>query len=55
MNFTTAINGHSIIIDLRIKQPEAMILGPGPKILMLVSLAGCTGVDVVSHPEKNES
>ncbi len=47
MNFTTLINGHSITIDLD-KAAGGNDTGPGPKILMLVSLAGCTGVDVVS-------
>ena len=47
MNFTTLINGHSIIIDLD-KAAGGNDTGPGPKMLMLVSLAGCTGVDVVS-------
>ena len=47
MNFTTLIDGHSITIDLD-KAAGELMPGPGPKILMLVSLAGCTGVDVVS-------
>jgi putative redox protein len=47
MNFTTLIDGHSITIDLG-KAAGGGDAGPGPKILMLVSLAGCTGVDVVS-------
>jgi putative redox protein len=47
MNFTTLIDGHSITIDLD-KAAGGDNAGPGPKILMLVSLAGCTGVDVVS-------
>jgi putative redox protein len=47
MNFTTLINGHSITIDLD-KAAGGNDAGPGPKILMLISLAGCTGVDVVS-------
>ena len=47
MNFTTLIDGHTIIIDLD-KASGGNDGGPGPKILMLVSLAGCTGLDVVS-------
>jgi putative redox protein len=47
MNFTTLINGHSIIVDLA-KTGGGNDEGTSPKILMLVSLAGCTGVDVVS-------
>lgn len=47
MNFTTQVKGHTILIDL---DPEngGTNLGSSPKILMLVSLAGCTGVDVVA-------
>jgi putative redox protein len=46
MNFTTLIDGHSITVDLS-KAAGGDDAGPGPKILMLVSLAGCTGLDVV--------
>src|SRR3954463_15691753 len=51
MNFTTVINGHSITIDLG-EASGGNNEGPGPKILMLVSLAGCTGLDVVSLLKK---
>jgi len=51
MNFTTLIEGHSVTIDLD-KAAGGTDAGPGPKILMLVSLAGCTGVDVVSLLKK---
>jgi putative redox protein len=51
MNFTTLINGHSITIDLE-KEAGGDDAGPGPKILMLVSLAGCTGLDIVSLLKK---
>lgn len=47
MSFSTQINGHKLTIDLD-KAGGGNDLGPGPKILMLVSLAGCTGLDVVS-------
>ena len=47
MSFKTGINGHDIIIDLD-KAAGGNDLGTSPKILMLVSLAGCTGLDVVS-------
>ena len=46
MDFSTAIKGHEVIIDLA-KTAGGNDLGTSPKILMLVSLAGCTGVDVV--------
>jgi putative redox protein len=47
MSFKTGINGHDVIIDLD-KAGGGNDLGTSPKILMLVSLAGCTGLDVVS-------
>jgi putative redox protein len=47
MNFTTLINGHNVVVDLD-KTAGGNDEGTSPKILMLVSLAGCTGVDVVS-------
>ena len=46
MSFKTGIKGHDVIIDLN-KDGGGNDLGTSPKILMLVSLAGCTGVDVV--------
>ena len=46
MAFTTELNGHNITIDLD-KSDDGNNTGPRPKALMLVSLAGCTGVDVV--------
>jgi putative redox protein len=51
MNFTTVVDGHSITIDLD-KAAGGNDEGAGPKILMLISLAGCTGVDVVSLLKK---
>jgi len=51
MSFNSIIEGHSIKIDA-----DAAFggedLGPTPKPLMLVSLAGCTGMDVVSLLKK---
>ncbi len=46
MAFTTELNGHNITIDLD-STDDGNDTGPRPKALMLVSLAGCTGVDVV--------
>ncbi len=46
MAFTTELNSHSLTIDLGPKD-GGNNTGPQPKGLMLVSLAGCTGVDVV--------
>ena len=51
MAFETNLNGHKLIIDA----PHAVggnDLGPTPKPLMLVALAGCTGIDVVSILKK---
>ena len=46
MAFATQVNDHNITIDLK-EASGGNNLGTSPKILMLVSLAGCTGVDVV--------
>ena len=46
MAFSTELNGHNITIDLE-PADGGNKTGPRPKSLMLVSLAGCTGVDVV--------
>ncbi len=46
MNFTADINGHKIEIDTD-ESRGGKNLGTRPKALMLVSLAGCTGLDVV--------
>ena len=51
MAFEADLNGHKLIIDA----PHAAggnDLGPTPKPLMLVALAGCTGIDVVSILKK---
>ncbi|MDK2978954.1 MAG: putative redox protein [Bacteroidales bacterium] len=51
MAFETELNGHKIVIDA----DEAVggnDLGPRPKPLMLLALAGCTGMDVVSILKK---
>jgi putative redox protein len=51
MAFGTDLDGHQIIIDAA---PEfgGADRGPRPKPLMLVALAGCTGIDVVSILQK---
>lgn len=51
MKFSTTINGHQIIIDADI-EVGGINAGPRPKPLMLSSLAGCTGMDVVSLLKK---
>ncbi|MFB6320020.1 OsmC family protein [Saccharicrinis sp. FJH54] len=51
MSFTTDLDGHKLTLDA---SPEVggQDKGPRPKKLMLVSLAGCTGMDVVSILKK---
>ncbi|MCP3890033.1 MAG: OsmC family protein [Desulfobulbaceae bacterium] len=51
MAFSSQINGHAIAIDA----PEEFGgsgSAPNPKPLMLMALAGCTGIDVVSILKK---
>jgi putative redox protein len=49
--FEAAIDGHKIIVDAK---PEVggSDKGPRPKPLMMVALAGCTGIDVASLLKK---
>ncbi len=47
MAFETELNGHKLTIDTD-ETSGGMDSGPRPKALMLVALAGCTGMDVVS-------
>ena len=47
MSFEATVNGHSIILDAT-EKVGGKDKGPRPKPLTLVSLAGCTGMDVVS-------
>jgi len=51
MKFETELDGHKLTIDAA---PESggTNKGPRPKPLMLVALAGCTGMDVVSILKK---
>lgn len=47
MAFTTDFNGHKILTDTTVED-GGEDSGPSPKRLMLASLAGCTGIDIVS-------
>ena len=47
MAFEAEVNGHKIIIDAD-EKVGGLDRGPRPKPFMLVALAGCTGMDVVS-------
>jgi putative redox protein len=47
MGFETSLDGHKLIIDTDTEMGGDN-RGPRPKMLMLLSLAGCTALDVVS-------
>lgn len=51
MAFDSEVSGHHIILDAS-EEFGGSNLGPRPKELMLTSLAGCTGMDVVSLLKK---
>ncbi len=51
MAFETEINGHKLVIDAN-ESVGGKDRGPRPKPLMMASLAGCTGMDVVSILKK---
>ena len=47
MAFTSTINGHHVVMDTTADE-GGEDSGPSPKRLMLASIAGCTGIDIVS-------
>jgi len=51
MAFEAVVNNHKIMIDAN-ESVGGEDKGPRPKPLMLVALAGCTGMDVVSILKK---
>ena len=51
MSFETTIDGHKLKIDAS-SENNGNNLGPRPKALLMLSLAGCTGMDVVSLMNK---
>lgn len=51
MAFETELDGHKLTIDA-LPEVGGSDSGPRPKPLMLVALAGCTGMDVVSILKK---
>lgn len=51
MAFETMLDGHKLVIDA-VPEVGGKDLGPRPKVLMLVALGGCTGMDVVSMLKK---
>lgn len=51
MAFASELNGHRIVVDAN-EEFGGKDLGPRPKPLILVSLAGCSGMDVISVLKK---
>jgi putative redox protein len=51
LSFETEVDGHRIVMDAR-PDVGGKNRGPRPKPLMMVSLAGCTGMDVASLLKK---
>lgn len=51
MAFEATVNDHKIVLDA-VEAVGGKDRGPRPKPLMLVSLGGCTGMDVVSMLKK---
>jgi len=47
MAFETEINGHQVRVDAK-EEVGGTNQGPRPKPLMMVALAGCTAMDVIS-------
>ncbi len=51
MAFKANVNGHELMLDLD-ESAGGQNLGPKPKPLLLVSLGGCTAMDVISILKK---
>ncbi len=51
MAFETEVNGHKVYLDAG-ESVGGKNLGPRPKPFMMLALAGCTGMDVVSILKK---
>ncbi len=51
MAFEAEVNGHKIVLDA-VNEVGGEDRGPRPKPLMMVSLAGCTAMDVISILKK---
>ncbi len=51
MKFITDIDGHKLILDTT-EDAGGNNEGPRPKVLLMVALAGCTGMDVISILKK---
>lgn len=51
MAFESELGGHKIVVDAH-REVGGLDRGPSPKPLLLVALAGCTGMDVISILKK---
>ena len=51
LSFETEVDGHKIYMDTA-EEHGGKNLGPRPKLMMMVALAGCTGMDVVAILKK---
>jgi putative redox protein len=51
MAFKTKVNGHELVIDTS-EEGGGENRGPRPKPLVMLALAGCTGMDVISILKK---
>ncbi len=51
LSFETEVDGHKIYMDTA-EEHGGKNLGPRPKPMMMVALAGCTGMDVVAILKK---
>jgi putative redox protein len=51
LSFETEVDGHKIYMDTA-EEHGGKNLGPRPKLMMMVALAGCTGMDVAAILKK---
>jgi len=51
LSFEAEVDGHKLYLDTSLEH-GGKNLGPRPKLLMMVALAGCTGMDVASLLQK---
>ncbi len=51
LSFEAEVDGHKIYMDSAVEH-GGKNLGPRPKLMMMVSLAGCTGMDVAAILKK---
>jgi putative redox protein len=51
LSFEAEVDGHKVYLDTSLEH-GGKNLGPRPKLMMLVALAGCTGMDVAAILKK---